>query len=246
MDALPPQLGEAILEKGQGNPFFLEEILRSLIDSGAVFQQDGAWRVRPDIESRVVPDSIQSVILSRVDQVEDKPKSVLQLASVIGPLVPRSVLAHLSKSPDELEPALSVLEDRELIYRERVVPEEEYRFKHVMTQETVYRSLSRRRRSALHQQVAEAIELLNAGALEARAEQLAFHYDKSASDAKAIEYLHKAGEKSQRAYLNDEAIRYFERALQRLKRISLPTGQKATVKRSIARRSRKPSVMYVS
>jgi tetratricopeptide (TPR) repeat protein len=110
-----------------------------------------------------------------------------------------------------------------LIYRERVVPEEEYSFKHVLTQETIYGSLLGQQRSALHQQVGEAIEHLYRGELEGQYELLAYHYERSEADERAVEYLLKAGEKARRAYLTEAAISYYQRALERLDSNDPPT-----------------------
>jgi len=122
----------------------------------------------------------------------------------------------VTQQETELERDLWELEDHELIYQERTIPEAEYSFKHVLTQETVYQSILARRRAVFHQQVAEAMEALYQDGLDEYYEQLAYHYDKSGNVQKAVDYLLKAGEKSQRAYLNDEAIRYFQRVLERL------------------------------
>src|SRR5262249_51379189 len=137
-------------------------------------------------------------------------------ASVMGRLFRRRLLRRIVGDEPAVERALWELEDRGLIYQERVVPEEEFSFKHVLTQETIYRSLLRRRRAVLHQQVGEAIEAAYAAGLDEHAEALAYHYEQSGADEKAVEYLLKAGEKARRAYLNEEAIGYFQRALKRL------------------------------
>jgi class 3 adenylate cyclase/tetratricopeptide (TPR) repeat protein len=220
IDSLPAAVKEQILEKARGNPFFVEEVVRSLIDTGQVYRDGDVWRAREEISSLTVPESIQSVILSRVDRLERETRHVLESASVVGRLFRRRLLERLTRQAAALEQSLGQLEDRELIYQERVVPEEEYSFQHVLTQETVYQSILRRRRAVFHQQVAEAMELLYEEGLEEYAEQLAYHYERSSADEKAIEYLLKAGEKARRAYLNEEATSYFQRALDRLDRLT--------------------------
>jgi class 3 adenylate cyclase/tetratricopeptide (TPR) repeat protein/regulation of enolase protein 1 (concanavalin A-like superfamily) len=216
IEDLPESVKEMILSKSQGNPFFVEEVIRSLIEMGMVYREGDKWFARKGIESIAVPESIQSVILSRIDRLEDELRHILQSASVIGRLFRRSLLERVTEQESELEHDLWDLEDHELIYQERIVPEEEYSFKHAFTQETVYGSILSRRRSLFHQQVAEAMELLYGDSLSKYYEQLAYHYDRSNSAEKAVEYLLKAGEKSQKAYLNDDAISYFQRALERL------------------------------
>jgi class 3 adenylate cyclase/DNA-binding SARP family transcriptional activator len=233
LEALPVSVKELILEKSRGNPFFLEEVIRSLIDVGMLYREGEIWRAHAGIDDLAVPESVQSIILSRVDRLRPELKQVLQRASVMGRvfrrrLLEQTVIHHQQPVEEEpltsehrqlppgLEAALWELEERALIYQERVVPEEEYSFRHVLTQETVYQSLLRRQRSVLHQRVAEAIEALYAPGLDEFYEQLAYHYERSSADEKAVEYLLKAGEKARRAYLNEEAIGYFQRTLERL------------------------------
>jgi DNA-binding SARP family transcriptional activator len=174
-----------------------------------------------------VPGSVQSVILSRLDRLDGELRRVLESASVMGRLFRRHLLEQIAEPETGIERVLWELEERGLIYQERVVPEAEYSFKHVLTQETIYGSLLLRQRAVLHQQVAEAVEALYREELDAYTEQLSYHYDRSEADEKAIEYLLKAGEKSRRAYLNEGAIDYFRRALMRLERTGLGEARKA-------------------
>ena len=168
-----------------------------------------------------MPESVQTIILSWVDRLPPDLKQVLRSASVIGRLFQVQLLAQIIPPPLDLEQSLWKLEERALIYRERVVPEVEYSFKHVLIQEAVYQTIPRRQQQELHRQAAEALEqLLHADCPDQYYEQLAYHYYHSPAHAKAIEYLLKAGEKSGRAYLNEEAIHYFKKALQRLEQLS--------------------------
>ncbi|MEK7400536.1 MAG: tetratricopeptide repeat protein, partial [Candidatus Poribacteria bacterium] len=226
IEDLPDSVKEMILVKSQGNPFFVEEVIRSLIDMDMVYREGDKWFAREGIESIAVPESIQSVILSRIDRLEDELRHILQSASVIGRLFRRRLLERVTQQESELERDLWDLEDHELIYQERIVPEEEYSFKHAFTQETVYGSILTRRRSAFHQQIAEAMELLYGDSLSEYYEQLAYHYDRSNNIEKAVEYLLKAGEKSQKTYLNDDAIGYFQRALEQLDMSKLSESRK--------------------
>jgi tetratricopeptide (TPR) repeat protein len=221
-EALPPPVKEKILARAQGNPFFLEEIVRSLADAGLVYHDGAAWRARDKIAAVAVPESVQSVIVSRVDRLDPPAKGLLQVAAVIGRLVPRRLLVEVLAASDpaslpaegmEVDRVLWELEDRQLIYQERAIPEEEYSFQHVLTQETVYGGILRRRRAALHGSVARAIERLHGESLDEYHEQLAHHYDRAGLPDRAVDYLLKAGEKSRRAYLNDEALAYFQRSL---------------------------------
>ena len=213
IEALPQHVGDLILEKAQGNPFFVEEVVRALIDAGAVFRDAaGNWRAGPELRSVAVPESIQGVILSRVDRLRQETRQVLQSAAVIGRVFRRRLLAHVTRQESDLDRALWELEERALIYEGRVTPEPEYSFQHQLTQETIYRSLLRRQRQAFHQQVAEAIEVLYADGLDELYEQLAYHFDRAGVTVKATEYLVKAGQKAAAQFANAEAIVLLDRA----------------------------------
>jgi class 3 adenylate cyclase/tetratricopeptide (TPR) repeat protein len=218
IENLPEAVKELILSKAHGNPFFVEEVIRSLIASGMVYHEGEVWHAKEGIESIAVPESVRSVILTRVDRLDRELKRVLQNAAVIGRLFRQRLLEQTLGKAGELERDLWELEEKAFIYQERAVPEAEYSFQHVLMQETVYGNILRRRRAAFHQQVGEAIETLYADGLAEHFEELAYHYERSSVDEKAIEYLLKAGEKARRAYLNEEAIGYFQRALERLER----------------------------
>jgi predicted ATPase len=221
IEALPVSVKEQILGRAQGNPFFVEEVVRSLIDADLVYHDGSVWRARQTISELAVPESVQSVILSRVDRLEAEVKHVLQSAAVIGRLFRRRLVEQVAQKAGELDRALAELEDRQLIYEERAIPEEEYSFQHVLTQETVYHGILRRRRAVFHRQVAEALERLYIKSLDEFYEQLAYHYDQAGVVEKAVDYLLKAGAKARQAYQNEEALTYFQRALTQLEGDSL-------------------------
>ena len=216
IENLSENVKNLILTKSEGNPFFVEEVVRSLIDNEIVYREGEIWKAKAEIESFVIPDTIQNVILSRLDWLSEDAKYVLQCASVIGRLFRHRLLAYTSQRERELDQVLWRLEDRYLIYEERAVPELEYSFKHVLIQETAYQSLLERHRQEFHQKVGEGIEVLYQDRIEEFYEELAYHYDRGDDVEKAVEYLIKAGEKARRTYLNDEAIGYFQRVLERL------------------------------
>jgi len=185
IDSLPASVKALILEKSRGNPFFVEEVVRSLMASGMVYREGEVWRTKEEIETITVPESIQSVIASRVDRLRPELQQVLQSAAVIGRLFRPRLLEQvrgegsgvrgqesipdrtpdtehrtpaLTPDPSPLAPLLWELEEQDLVYQERVVPEEEYSFKHVLTRETIYQNILRRRRTGFHQKVTEAME----------------------------------------------------------------------------------------
>lgn len=214
IENLPERVKTLILEKSEGNPFFVEEVIRSLIDTEVVYHDGEGWRAKAEIETFIVPDTIQSVIMTRIDRLEDEVKYALQCASVIGRLFRRRLLAYTSEREQMLDQYLWKLEDNDLIYEERAIPELEYSFKHVLTQETAYSSLLERRQREFHRKVGEGIETLYRERLEEFYDELAYHYDKSANVQKAVEYLLKAGDKAKGSYANETAIAHFQRALE--------------------------------
>jgi DNA-binding SARP family transcriptional activator len=208
----------AIQTRAQGNPFFVEEIVRDQVETGALVRDGDHWRSRGDAASDSVPATIQSVILSRVDRLPPGPRRLLRRAAVIGPRFERDLLAEVTSEAD-LPATLATLEERGLVYRTRTLPTAEYAFWHALTQQAVYATLPRAERATAHAQVAAAIERLHAGKLDEQAVALAYHYDRSEERKKAIVYLLAAGEKLRRDYANADAIAHFRRALERIEQL---------------------------
>jgi len=212
---LPEATKAVILAHAEGNPFFVEEVVRLLIERGVIYRADDRWHARESIGDLTVPDTIKSVILSRIDRLQGDVKYVLQCAAVIGRVFQRRLLEYLSGQSEALEKHLGRLEEHELIYKERIVPELEYAFKHALTQETAYEGILVRSRRAFHQRIGEGIEALYREQLEEYYELLAFHYSRSDDQEKAIDYLVKAGQKAADRYANTQALSYFGQALER-------------------------------
>jgi len=214
IDNLPESVKEMILQKSEGNPFFIEEVIRSLIDRDLIYREGERWKARGEIIGLDVPDTIQSIILARVDRLEVEAKYVLQCASVIGRLFKYRLLEHLSRQERNLDRYLSDFEERDLVYEERTIPELEYAFKHALTQETTYQGILAQRRQKFHHQVAQGIEALYRERIEEYYEELAYHYIKTPDQSKALEYLMKAGKKCFGAYAMQEAIGYYTEAIE--------------------------------
>jgi class 3 adenylate cyclase/predicted ATPase len=220
--ALPAPLQRMILERAAGNPFFVEEVVRSLIDREVFYRDGERWDVREPFPIEPVPMTVQNMIQSRVDRLGPEVKRVLQWAAVIGRRVPVRLLDRVSPAAIELEDAISELEAKGLLYQEHVVPERVYSFQHALTQETVYEGLLQRERTTIHREVAEAMEALYASALDRHHETLAHHYERGGCAGKAIEYLYLAGEKAKQRSAGEAAVASFERALALLE--ALPEG----------------------
>ena len=221
IDNLPESVKEMILQRSEGNPFFIEEVIRSLIDRDLIYREDERWKARQEIVELDVPDTIQNVILARVDRLKAEAKYVLQCASVIGRLFKYRLLEHLARQERNLDQYLSEFEERDLVYEERTIPELEYAFKHALTQETTYQGIIERRRQEFHHQVAQGIEMLYHERIEEYYEELAHHYAKSPDKSKALEYLQKAGQKSFDAYAMKDAIGYYTDAIEVANQISV-------------------------
>jgi len=221
IDNLPKSVKEMILQKSEGNPFFIEEVIRSLIDRDLIYREDARWKARQEIVELDVPNTIQNVILARIDRLKAEAKYVLQCASVIGRFFKYRLLGLLARQERNLDQYLSEFEERDLVYEERTIPELEYAFKHALTQETTYQGIIERRREEFHHQVAQGIEMLYRERIEEYYEELAHHYAKSKDKPKALEYLTKAGKKCLDAYAMPEAIRYYTNALELAHQISV-------------------------
>lgn len=213
----PEGVRKMILEKAEGNPFFVEEVIRGMIDSGVLVRQDGRWRATARIFDVEIPDTVQGVILARIDRLEGEVRQVLQRAAVIGRSFLYRVLVYIAEAEQELDRHLSTLQRRELIREQARLPELEYIFKHVLTQEVAYSTLLHERRKEFHRKVGEAIENLFPGRLEEFYGLLAHHYTQAEDPEKALEYLIKAGDQAKTAYANQEALVYYQQAYDLLK-----------------------------
>jgi len=216
IDNLPESVRKSMLEKTGGNPFFVEEVIRSLMESGVVYQDGDRWVAKQEVEDIAVPDTIQSVIMARIDRLEDEVKYVLQSAAVIGRLFRHRLLQYITQQERNLDKHLWQLEDRDIVYEERSIPELEYNFRHVLTQETTYNAILSRRRREFHQKVAEGYESLYSSRIEEYYEELAYHYSRSNILEKAVEYLVMAGDKSRQAFANQQALNYYNEAMEKL------------------------------
>lgn len=219
-EQLPENLRQLMLDKSQGNPFFLEEWVRALMDAGVLYQEDGLWQAGDSIHGLAVPESVQSVILSRVDRLGTIPRQALQMAAVLGRIFRLRVLDAMTGSHPELAAALNHLQRQRFIYVERSQPDIEYSFHHVLAQNAIYQDLPKPRRVALHRDAGQALERIYGDHLDPYIEDLARHYDQSDLTDKAISYLLRAGQKAQQSTLNREALTYFKRALARIEMLT--------------------------
>ncbi|MBI1885977.1 MAG: AAA family ATPase [Chloroflexi bacterium] len=225
---LPKEISQLITSKGEGNPFYIEEVTKSLVESGVLRQTNGSYRLdRPADEIRV-PDTIQEVILSRIDRLEREAKEAIQRASVIGREFAVRLLNRISDVQAGLDDSLNELKALELIYATAYFPELAYMFKHALTHDVAYSTLLVKRRKALHRLVGTAIEELYADRLIEQYEALAYHYYEGQEWEKALDYLEKAGDKATAAYANQDALDYYAQALEVCEKLGDPALETAS------------------
>jgi len=215
VEALPRPLRVRILDHAEGNPFYVEEVIRSLIDNGAIVYDEmmEQWEATRRVEDIAIPDTLQGVLMARIDRLEEEPRRVLQMASVIGRIFLYRVLSAITREEMELDQRLLTLQREEMIRERARVPELEYIFKHHLTQEAAYNGLLRRERRSFHRQVAEALERLFPDRVEEQLGLLARHWEQAGERERAVEYLQRAGEQAAAQFANAEAVGYFTRAL---------------------------------
>jgi class 3 adenylate cyclase/predicted ATPase len=220
--ALPDPIREMIIAKAEGNPFYLEEVIRSLIDNGTVTRSadNKGWIAAPGLDKIRLPDSLQGVIMARIDQLAPATKRTLQVASVIGRNFLYEVLARVMDiDMANLMETLNDLEKLDLILLQKSDPDLEYAFKHVFTQESVYDSLLLSDRRRLHQHIGEVLEDMLASELDENenALLLAHHFEQSGDRQRALKYLGQAAAGASKSYANQEAKTLYQRALALLK-----------------------------
>src|SRR5712692_2204198 len=213
-----PALRDLLTRRAAGNPFFLEEAIRSLIDTGILIKTPGGARFSGDLTNLEVPTTVQGVILSRLDSLEPGAKQLLLEAAVIGPSFDLELLRQITARPQELQTHLETLLRADLLSE---IPgtagqPPEHRFRNTLIQEVAYNSLLRKRRSVLHGQIARTLEHLHAQLLDEHLPQLAHHYSRSDDQERALQYLLRFGDKAARMYANQDALVCYRRALELL------------------------------
>jgi tetratricopeptide (TPR) repeat protein len=219
---LPENLRASILEKSGGNPFFIEEVVRTLIDNGVLVPEErevnGAakrvWRATSASADFAIPDNLQSLLAARMDRLEESTRGTLQLASVIGRSFYHRVLQAVDEASHELDKHLGTLLRMELIREAARLPEIEYAFRNPLTQEAVYKTILIKRRRAFHQRVGEAMESIYADRLDGLFGLLAYHFALANEHEKAIDYYRKAARQAVTLFAYDDAIQNLRGALE--------------------------------
>ena len=210
---LPHTVRDRIVKRAGGNPFFIEEVVRSFIDEGAIVKKNGAFEITDKIDSVVIPHTINDVLTARIDRIEEKTRDLIKTASVIGRSFFYRILTEVARTTEDIDTRLEYLKEKQLI-RERMRTEElEYLFKHALAQEAAYESILLKKRKELHLVVAESIENVFKEKLHEFYGMLAYHYSKGEDLEKAEAFMIKAGEEALRSSASSEALTYYQKAL---------------------------------
>jgi class 3 adenylate cyclase/tetratricopeptide (TPR) repeat protein len=235
LDPLPPASAEAFLAallgddsslapltplligRTEGNPFFLEESVRTLVETEVLVGTPGAYQLVQPLQGMPVPATVQAVLAARIDRLPLEDKRLLQTAAVLGTDVPLPLLQAIAEMPEAaLHRGLAQLQAAEFLYETRLFPEQEYTFKHALTHEVAYNSLLLERRRGLHARLVEALEALTPDQLTEQVERLAHHAVRGEMWAKAVTYCQQAGARASARAAFREAVAAFDQALQAL------------------------------
>jgi class 3 adenylate cyclase len=211
---IPASFRKLIIEKSQGNPFYIEELVKSLIEQGYVVEERGKWKFTGDTRKLRLPDSVEAVILSRIDRLDIQERDVLQVASVLGREFDEFIIKGIYPELSFLSKSLKNLNRLDLIKQEKEKRQIRYFFKHILTREVAYESLSYARRRDLHKKTGAYIE----EELKDRREEflglLSYHFFEGQDYDKSLLYSVEAGERAKGVYANEEAIEFFTRAIE--------------------------------
>lgn len=216
---LPPELVTLASERSEGNPFFLEELLKTLVERSPIAGDGGAARLAVGEQAHVIPTTVEDLITARIDRLDEPLKRVLQIAAVIGRDFGFDLLRAVAGTGDDLRQRLIGLAELELIREISIFPAWTFSFKSSLAHEVAYRTLLAGRRRELHARVARAIESLAADHLEESYEIIAYHLSRSTEAEAAARYLILAGDKAVRHFAITDARRYFDEAADKLQRL---------------------------
>jgi ABC-type oligopeptide transport system substrate-binding subunit len=219
VERLTPRLKERILEVAEGNPFYVEEIIRSLLDQNAILwdEASGRWVVADEAADIPLPDSLHGVLLARIDRLQEETRRVLQMAAVVGRIFLYRILQAIAEEEQRLDAHLLTLQREQMIRERARIPELEYVFKHELTREAAYSGLLKTDRRGFHRQVAQALEKVFPERVEEQLGLLAYHWERAEDVDRATEYLLRAGDQARLAHARQEALDFYQRALPLLK-----------------------------
>jgi class 3 adenylate cyclase len=226
---LPATVRQLIMRKTDGNPYFVEEIVRTLVEQGSVIRTEGglSWNAEGALDEIALPDSLQGLLMARIDRLDEQTKSTLQTASVIGRSFYYRILETISDEAMALDRQLGSLERAELLREAGRTPELEYVFKHDLARDAAYGSILNRKRREVHRRVAEAIEALFPRRLEEHAHRIAQHFALAGDDEKALRYFAMAGEVAEGLSAGAESAAHYAGAVEAGRRLGIDADELA-------------------
>ncbi len=211
---VPPDLRDLIVNKSQGNPFYIEELVKSLIEQAYIVEDRGGWKFIGDLRQLSLPDTVEAVILNRIDRLDLLARDVIQVASVLGREFEESLLKGIYPQTELVDQAMRTLQHLDLIRQEKNRRQINYAFKHIMTREAAYGMLSYAKRRDLHTRVGAFIESRMKNRREEMLGLLSHHYFQGGEYEKALAYSVEAGDRARKVYANEEAIEFYTRAIE--------------------------------
>src|SRR5215210_9581002 len=226
IEDLPTSVRDLILQKSEGNPFFVEEVIRTLIDSRHIVRENNHWRATREIVSVAIPETLTGLLSARIDRLPESTKQVAQTSAVLGRIFGyRALAAVCAEAPpnervENVKPHLGTLTYEELVRERERDLELEYIFKHALTQEAAYELLLIRRRKELHRRAGQALEELYPEQRGELASALAYHFRQGEEWQRAAEYSMRAGAQAVKVYALNEALEHYENAYQAMTKVA--------------------------
>ena len=220
-EGFPSELRSTLMQKAEGVPLFIEEVAKTLLDLGVIIRENGNYRIAKAESEVAIPETIQGIIMARLDRLGDDGKRTVQLAAVIGRQFLGRLLERVAGLTGKLEGLLNELKSLEIIYEQGLIPEPAYVFKHALIQDVAYNSLLLQHRKELHRAVGAAIEELYRDRLAEHYAELAYHFSRGENWSKAMQYSALAGDQSVQAFANTEAIEHYAGAIALTSKIAL-------------------------
>jgi tetratricopeptide (TPR) repeat protein len=220
-ELFPEELKSALTQKAEGVPLFVEEVTKTLLDLGFLTRENGSYRMAKALGELTIPETIQGIIMARLDRLGEDGKRAVQLASVIGRQFLVRLLERVAGLSGKLEGLLLELKALEIIYEQGLLPEQAYVFKHAVIQDVAYNSLLLQRRKELHRAVGAAIEELYRDRLPEHHAELAYHFTRGEDWSRAMEYSTLAGDQATQSFANAEAVEHYDRAIEAASKIPL-------------------------
>ncbi len=220
-ELFPEELKSALTQKAEGVPLFVEEVTKTLLDLGFITRENGSYRMAKALGELTIPETIQGIIMARLDRLGEDGKRAVQLASVIGRQFLVRLLERVAGLTGKLEGLLTELKALEIIYEQGLIPEPAYVFKHAVIQDVAYNSLLLQRRKELHRAVGAAIEELYRERLAEHHAELAYHFTRGEDWSRAMGYGTLAGDQATHSFANAEAVEHYARAVDAASKLPL-------------------------